>query len=284
MLRRHQQINIPIDILRTVQVIINLGSFTKAGERLGLTQPAITAQIKRLQLLVGGQIFDRTAGGVTLNDRGRLMMPVVRRLLEANDQILELGGAAHDPRPIRLGMSDLYAENFIKRSKLNLHECNVICDHSNDLIRGLADGYVDICALLRPQSDYGTVIDLWVEPFVWVRSSAFTLRPGSPVPLVGWPGLLSNQIAINVLESSGIAYRLACSSYDRNCRIAAVEASIGVLCLPKWAIPPTLQEAKEYYLPPLPRVEAGIMTRNGVDPREVGPLVEALRMFRQADP
>src|ERR1700686_1592261 len=52
--RRHQHFNIPIEIVRTVVAISETGSLSKAGERLGLSQPAISSQIKRLQSLVGG--------------------------------------------------------------------------------------------------------------------------------------------------------------------------------------------------------------------------------------
>ncbi len=57
--RRYQHINIPTEIVRTLVVIAEMGSFSKAGEKLGLSQPAISAQMKRLQVLVGGTIFER---------------------------------------------------------------------------------------------------------------------------------------------------------------------------------------------------------------------------------
>ena len=53
--------NIPTDLLRTLIAVVDLRSFTKAAPSLGLTQPAVSAQIKRLQFLLGGEIFDRSA-------------------------------------------------------------------------------------------------------------------------------------------------------------------------------------------------------------------------------
>ena len=43
--------NIPTDLLRTLVAVIDLRSFTKAAASLGLTQPAVSAQIQRLQNL-----------------------------------------------------------------------------------------------------------------------------------------------------------------------------------------------------------------------------------------
>lgn len=55
--KRHQHLSIPMEIVRTVVAISETGSLSKAGERLGLSQPAISSQIRRLQNLVGGALF-----------------------------------------------------------------------------------------------------------------------------------------------------------------------------------------------------------------------------------
>lgn len=265
MLRRFQYVNIPTDIMRSVACIVELGSYSKAAERLGLSQPAISAQIKRLQVLVGGAVFERTAGGVELNERGKLLMPLLRKALEANDQILQIGGAAQDPRPLRIGVSFVYGERIIRdNSAAKLRGVNFICDHSVDLMRGLADGYIDVCAAFAPVASAGKVISHWKEKLVWIRSADFSLSAGAPVPLISWPGMLLDQISIKLLEANGIAYRLAFTSFEQSCRFAAVRAGLGVMITPDWAIPDGLVAAKEYYLPPIPPVEAAIMISHTV--------------------
>ena len=41
-------INIPTELLRTFVAVVDLRSFTKAAQLLGITQPAVSAQVKRL--------------------------------------------------------------------------------------------------------------------------------------------------------------------------------------------------------------------------------------------
>jgi len=48
-------INIPTELLRTFVAVVDLRSFTKAAQSLGITQPAVSAQVKRLQQLLGGE-------------------------------------------------------------------------------------------------------------------------------------------------------------------------------------------------------------------------------------
>src|ERR1700753_4486834 len=100
--RRHQHLNIPIEIVRTVVATPETGSLSKAAERLGLSQPAISSQVKRLQSLVGGALFLKTANGTTTTELGKLALQHARRILEANDQVLLLGGNADSPQVLRL--------------------------------------------------------------------------------------------------------------------------------------------------------------------------------------
>src|ERR1700750_1376076 len=100
MYRRHQHVNIPIEIVRTVVAISETGSLSKAGERLGLSQPAISSQVKRLQNLVGGSLFVKTANGTTTTELGKLALQQARIILEANDQLLRLGGDNEGTQPV----------------------------------------------------------------------------------------------------------------------------------------------------------------------------------------
>lgn len=149
--RRHQHLNIPIEIVRTVVAISETGSLSKAAERLGLSQPAVSSQVKRLQSLVGGSLFSKTANGTTTTDLGKLALHQARRILEANDQLLRLGGNDDGPQVIRLGLSTLFVNAFIESlAAETLADIFVHADHSTSIGRGLIDGYIDVGCLMRP--------------------------------------------------------------------------------------------------------------------------------------
>ena len=110
---RFDQDAVPIDLLRSVVAIVETGSFTKAGTALGLTQSAISAQIKRLQQLVGGDVFFRAGGGLTLTERGKTIDRTARRILEMNEQLLLLSGARPAARLVRIGMPVSFAAKML---------------------------------------------------------------------------------------------------------------------------------------------------------------------------
>src|SRR5262245_21803671 len=58
---RNAMTNIPTDLLRTLVSVVDLRSFTKAAHSLGVTQPAVSAQIKRLQQMLEADLLDKSA-------------------------------------------------------------------------------------------------------------------------------------------------------------------------------------------------------------------------------
>jgi DNA-binding transcriptional LysR family regulator len=279
--RRYQYINIPTEIVRTVVAISELGSFSKAGAKLGLSQPAISAQMKRLQVLVGGDIFEKSGGGIVLSPKGKLILTHAKKLLDANDQILSIGGAENDAQPIRLGLSAAFINQFLGNwPKVKLaSQLSIVCDHSTGLAKAFADGYLDVGCLAMPEppSDLGDVVFSWEEEAVWMRSRDFVLGHGSPIPLVGWPGSPQDASMMSAIEKAGLAYRFVLTSPDHHVRMSAVAAGIGLMGLPLRMVVPPMVVAKEYYLPKLKPVRAVIIVRENFDSSGITPLLDALK-------
>jgi DNA-binding transcriptional LysR family regulator len=74
--------------LRTFQQVCRLSSFSRAAEKLGVTQPAISAQIRSLEKEVGARLFDRDGGRVTFTAAGRLFEPFVDHCLQCQSHII----------------------------------------------------------------------------------------------------------------------------------------------------------------------------------------------------
>src|SRR5215831_5665631 len=109
--------NIPTELLRTFVAVVDMRSFTRAAQSLGITQPAVSAQVKRLQQLLGGDLLDKSAPGVLLTLMGESVLGSARRLLAINDQILNLTAVPPaEPHIIRVGLPGNFVDDTFWRS------------------------------------------------------------------------------------------------------------------------------------------------------------------------
>lgn len=282
MQRRNDVLNIPIEVLRSFVAIQETGSFTKAAEILRLTQPAISAQVKRLQQLVGGEVFVRNGFGVSLTEKGDIVSRYARRILAMNDQILSLSGASATTRCVRIGLTRACVGAVLPdvievcRERLGKERVQFSSDSSDILVRNLSSGYLDIAFVYSHVLEPGSAIARWPETLSWVCSRNFVLSPGAPVPLLSWPGSHIDQTMIDALEAVGLQYSVVFTASDLSAHMAALRAGLGFHCLPERLVPEDLRVARESYLPPLPPFEAGIYVRDGMESEQVVALAEAI--------
>src|SRR3954447_16251467 len=86
--RPNEKGNVPTDLLRTFVAICELGSFTKAAHLFDLTQPAVSAHMRRLESIIGADLIEKSLAGVSLTDTGTEVLRHARRILSINDQIV----------------------------------------------------------------------------------------------------------------------------------------------------------------------------------------------------
>jgi len=68
--------------LKTFLAIVRCGSFAAAGNQIGLTQSAVSAQVKNLEDALGMRLFDRTGRSAHLNAAGLRAVPLAEQILE----------------------------------------------------------------------------------------------------------------------------------------------------------------------------------------------------------
>src|SRR6516225_3018945 len=79
--------DLDLNLLRVFAVVAECGSVTAAASRLYLTQPAVSAALRRLTAVVGAPLFARSGRGLTLTSRGERLRdglhPHLQKLIEA---------------------------------------------------------------------------------------------------------------------------------------------------------------------------------------------------------
>lgn len=75
-----------MDVLRTFLKVAEEGHMTRAAYALHLTQPAVSAQLRRLEDEVGQNLFVRNAKGMELNEAGQIFVSYAREILDSFEE------------------------------------------------------------------------------------------------------------------------------------------------------------------------------------------------------
>jgi len=135
--------------------VAELGSFTRAGEKLGYSQPTISFQIKQLEKEMGVPLFDRIGHTVSLTDAGRDALSYAQRICHmSQEMVLGTAGRREVSGMLRLGMADslcapLIAGHFGEfRSKYPKVSLQISTGDTGMLLRLLDHNEVDmICTM-----------------------------------------------------------------------------------------------------------------------------------------
>ena len=267
-------LNIPTELLRTLVSVVDQRSFTRAAQSLGVTQPAVSAQIKRLQFLLGYELLDKSAPGVSLTPRGEMVVAQARRMLAINDQIAQLSGSQATEQTLRVAIPGDFAGMKIPATLAQFRKrwpdirFKVSATSFENMLRGLRQGDIDLAVAIANSKPAIEAHHLWIDQAVWVRSDATQLEPGGPVPLVSFGEDCScRYTAVNALHRIGRDCDFVFTSRSIASLEAAVLAGLGVMVLPRGRVPQTaLSIWEDAPLPELPQLYCGILSAAGRQP------------------
>lgn len=161
---------------KTFIAVARDGTFTGAGAHLGLTQSAVSAQIKRLEEYLGVALFDRSARAAALNAHGREMLPQAEELVAMAERMVTTAGAGHVSGSLRIGaiasVQQALLVDALGRFRAVYPDVRVriVPGVSLSLLGQVDAGEVDMSVLIRPP---------------------FTLPPE-----LGWQRLLNEQVVL----------------------------------------------------------------------------------------
>ena len=229
-------------LLQSFVAIVETGSFTRAGERMHLTQSTISQQMRRLEQQLGCPLLDRSGRQVVTTAQGETLLGLARRILGLLAQAGDRVGEAS--LPLRLGVPEDFAAGAMTAVLAAFARqypevrLEVQSDLSHALWQAFEAGELDL-ALIKQGRGQGEPIARWREPLAWVDSRDWPAGERDPVPLVVIPneGLYRRQIT-DALDARGIPWRIAYVSASLASLQGAVSAGIGVSLLPTRLLQP----------------------------------------------
>ncbi len=229
-------INIPTELLRTLIAVVDLRSFTKAAQQLGVTQPAVSAQLKRLQVLVGGDVLDKSAPGVSLTPMGELVVNYARRMLSINDQILELSTPRERMQTIKIAVPGDFVAPYLPsvlatfRRQWPQVRFSVKNGPFDAMLRDLRQGDLDILVSLTTTGPSHDARHHWIEELGWVRGRNTNIDLNDPIPLISYGEICAfHRVALMALSQAGLDHDLVFVGSSISALSAAVRAGLGVM-------------------------------------------------------
>ena len=100
---------------RCALVLLEERHFRRAANRLGVTQPALTARLRRIESVLGARLFDRGRSGVEPTAAGLAFVDGARRVLDTAEETADAVRGARDGlgQTLRIGMTQVAAYQVV---------------------------------------------------------------------------------------------------------------------------------------------------------------------------
>jgi DNA-binding transcriptional LysR family regulator len=258
-----------LDLLRTLLFVSEEASFTRAAERVGRTQSAVTLQVQKLEAAVGHPLLIRSKGGpVELSPYGRALVDHARAMLKLNDEAFEALCYGQVPVSLRMGVGTYFTPMYLDRTLEAMRAIHphvlveVIQGISCQLVPQLRDGEFDLLVSdIEPPDWPGK--EVWRGALRWITSANEEIHLRNPLPLSLYPtcpwrppwmkDCLWRSAPLHALRQAGRAHSIALVSNTMEGNFEAVREGKAVTVSPDLMLPAGVRAVAEHEgLPPLP--------------------------------
>lgn len=250
-----ERINIGPDELETFITVSNLGSFRRAAERLGVSQPSVTGRVQRLENVLGVKLLNRTTRRVTTTEAGeRLRLRAEHTVTELRSLVQEF----RDEATLRRGRVAIAASPTIASSVLpaiirQFSRANpgvtltLIDEFVGTILQQISTAAADVAIIpFAPNSNEYDFEPLFFDEYLIVVPHGHPLAENATVDFeqIGSYPLLSMPRQSGVwstlrdeFERHGLPFQPAFQAANLFTLVGLVEAGLGISVLPQIIVP-----------------------------------------------
>lgn len=247
---------VTIHQLRLFLTVAEVKNISRAAEQMDITQPALSAQIKKLEDVLGVKVFDRINRRIELSESGHLLQKyaqkVVQTLLETQQALDDLTGVVQGT--IQVGASSTIGNYILPPflGKFNKLYPNVriemVVKNSNQIEIALLKNEIDLGFVEGPiQSDsiekklfrMDELIVICSKKHPWRNRTSVTLEEFSKAPLIiREKGSGTRKVFMDTLREAGFSESLNINMELGNTEAIknSVQGNLGVAVLSKFAV------------------------------------------------
>ncbi len=262
--------DLDIGLLRTFVAIADGAGFARAADRVYRTPAAVSQQMRKLETLLGCQLFVKDGRHKRLSEQGLRLLDYARRMLALNDEACEAMTQDVFDRPVRLGVCadaiDSILPEYLALSAQTYPglRVDIRVARSRWLAAALQRGDIDLLIDLEDHDRFPRVA-LRTSPVVWITGARFHRQHSPPLPLVLIEApCVFRRMAIDALEQRKTPWRSAFETTTLAGVRAALRAGLGITPRTIEMLTPDLKVVgEEFGLPALPSAHFHLYARAG---------------------
>ena len=233
----------PNDLIYFVE-LSNTLNFSRASERIGISQPSLSIAIKRLEQAIGTDLFIRSKNGVILTQAGKRLLSHTKQLLQLWDTVKSESLASHHevqgcftlgchPSIALYSLSKFLPNLLLKYPTL---EIQLKHDLSRKILEGIINLSIDVGIIVNPirhpdliiQKLYNDKVTFWHTENL--KEAHQPMYSGDAV-IICDPDLMQTQWLLKRIHREGIKYRrmVTSSSLEVIANLTANGSGIGIL-------------------------------------------------------
>lgn len=240
--------------LEYLVAVADTGQFVEAARQCGVSQPALSKQIREVEELLGAELFERSRPRVLLTRTGEEVVGRARRVLTEARELVEVASALARSRQgtVRLGVIPTIAPyglpGLLAKLRARYPQVTFVIQElqTDALLPKLRAGAIELGLLARSFDDHGLHgADLVTEPFVLLAPSSHPLgvaRSLLPADIAGASLILMEDghclrdQAIDVCLAAGTTPPSSVSAASISTLVRMVESGLGPTLLPASAL------------------------------------------------
>ena len=272
-----------LDNLRTFVTVVDLGGYAKAGEKIGLSQPAVSLQIKRLEQQLSKRLFAKQGQRQVVNRDGLSLYKTAQTMLDLNDSIFRQFQPTSLKGRLRLGIPSEFATTLLPSiiGEFGQLYPDVSLEVTSALSKSLLEeealnSFDLVMALVHPDTEVDGQV-LLIDELVWVGDRSLTNRPSTLSLVLAPDGCVYRSRVISKLKQQTQQWRISYTNADLSGITAAIKQGLGISALAKSSVPKQLDVIRHNHLPELGAIKICLFTGNSQHPQASGKLAEFIQ-------
>jgi DNA-binding transcriptional LysR family regulator len=239
-------------------MVVESDSFTKAGEKLGLSQSGVSHNISTLETELGIVLLRRNRNGISLTDAGERVIPHIRQIIH-HAKLLEQEAAliqGIEVGSIKIGTFSSFSSRFLPGlihkfiKKYSGIQIELYEGGYDDIEEWIASGTVDIGFLTHPSREFETIPLLKDELFVLVpKNHRLNTMKLVQVESIHNESFIMPKAGCDVLikrlfRENNVHPNVIFEIKDNNTIISMVQEGLGITIIPEMVLPKNIPYTK----------------------------------------